>query len=198
MEWLWANKDWFFSGAGIAIAGAIVGIIKLVRPTATVSAALGQPVTQNTTVTVNQGAPQNPAAQAIMFADRSVAMETARILFVDDQADFPLIKILRKAGWRNVKLVKDVPSFNSPEIVGASIVFVDIQGVGRALEFKDEGLGLAKALKARFGQAKKVVIYSAEPRGDSFHDAWGMVDGRLLKTADPYQYVQMIETLLGV
>jgi hypothetical protein len=192
------NKEWFFSGAGIAIIGAIATIFKLFRPAAPVSAPPAQSVSQNTTVTVNQGVSQGPVVQTAMFADRTVAMETARILFVDDQADFPLIKILRKAGWRNVKLVKDIPTFNSPEIVAASIIFVDIQGVGRALEFKDEGLGLAKALKARFGQGKKVVIYSAEPRGDTFHDAWEMVDGRLLKTADPYQYLQMIETLLGV
>ena len=58
--------------------------------------------------------------------------------------------------------------------------------------------GLAKAIKTQFGDGKKVVIYSAEPRGDTFHDAWDMVDGRLLKTADPYQYLQMIDDLLGL
>ena len=198
MEWLFENKDWVFSGVGVAVVAGAITFFKNLRRATPVEVARAQNIHQTTTVTVNQGAPQVASARSPVFTNKVVAMETARILFVDDQTDFPLIKILRKAGWKNVRLVKDIPTFNSPEVVSSSIVFVDIQGVGRALGFKDEGLGLAKAIKTQFGDGKKVVIYSAEPRGDTFHDAWDMVDGRLLKTADPYQYLQMIDDLLGL
>jgi hypothetical protein len=159
------------------------------------------------TQTVNQGGspPQhieqdNPVKsdKARTFSDRAAAMHSARILFIDDQIDFPLIGVLIKAGWQNVKLVPDVPTFSSPDILYADVIFVDIQGVGRALQFSDEGLGLAKALKKQYGQKKKIIIYSAEPRGDQFHDAWTLCDGRLLKTADPYQYLEMLDSQLDL
>jgi hypothetical protein len=203
VDWVLNNKEWLFSGAGIAIITTLIAGIKWLRRPAPIQSSQVPSVSQTTNVTVNQGAPASGlpstgVSPPLFYPDRAVAMATARIIFVDDQSDFPLIRILRKAGWRNVKLIKDVPTFNSPDIVGAAIIFVDIQGVGRALDFKDEGLGLAKAIKTRFGESKKVVIYSAEPRGDTFHEAWDMVDGRLPKTADPYQYLQMIESLLGL
>lgn len=69
----------------------------------------------------------------------------------------------------------------------SDIFFVDIQGVGKKLDFQDEGLGLANALKN-----KKVVIYSAENRGDRFHEA----DDSLPKNAEPFQFQQTIENLL--
>src|SRR5688572_20961001 len=70
---------------------------------------------------------------------------TLRILFIDDE-HFKVVEILRKAGWLNVKRVRDVASLDDPEVVASHIFFVDIQGVGSALKFKDEGLGLAEAI----------------------------------------------------
>ncbi|AMH42850.1 hypothetical protein AXG89_41745 (plasmid) [Burkholderia sp. PAMC 26561] len=125
-------------------------------------------------------------------------MQKTRILFIDDQTDFPVIKIIRQAGWKNVSIKKDIVNFSTPEIGAIDIFFVDIQGVGKALGFTDEGLGLAKALKSHFGKDKKVVIYSAEPRGETFHDAWGVTDGRLRKNADPYEYLQLLYQLSGL
>lgn len=121
--------------------------------------------------------------------------ETARILFVDDDTTFQVVKIIKKAGWCNVKAIKDVESLDAPQIKETDLFFIDIQGVGRALKFNDEGLGLALALKNRY-PGKKVVIYSSDPRGDRFHQAFRAADDFLSKTAEPYEFQQIIENLL--
>lgn len=79
----------------------------------------------------------------------------------------------------------------------ADIFFVDIQGVGLKLGFRDEGLGLALALKEKYPD-KKLVIYSAEPRGERFHKALKKADETLEKNADPYQFQQLVENFTGL
>ncbi|PFH08514.1 hypothetical protein BCF11_0869 [Collimonas sp. PA-H2] len=207
-QWLSTNVEWVFSGVGLAVITLIWKLLtKSGKAVSLPLAAGGHTTNVNVHQAVNQGNSSlqhdqeyNPVKsdKARTFVDRPAAMHSAHILFIDDQTDFQLISILIKAGWQNVKLVSDVPTFNSPDILYADVIFVDIQGVGRALGFKDEGLGLAKALKTQFGNKKKIVIYSAEPVGLQFHDAWSLCDHRLSKTADPYQYMQMLDTLLGV
>lgn len=61
-----------------------------------------------------------------------------KILFIDDKA-FPLIDILKTAGWACTKRIKDAESLDQTEIKEAHILIVDIQGVGKKLKFKDEG-----------------------------------------------------------
>jgi hypothetical protein len=82
-------------------------------------------------------------------------------------------------------------------VAEADIFFVDIQGVGVRLGFKDEGLGLAGALKDKYPE-KKLVIYSAEPRGERFHTAFRKADGALEKNADPYEFQQLVEEFAGI
>lgn len=120
--------------------------------------------------------------------------DKTHIMFIDDDTSFPVVKILRKAGWRNTKIVKDITSLDAADVRDAHIFFVDIQGVGKALSFKDEGLGVAVALKKKYPD-KKVVIYSAVPIGDRFHEGFRVADDQLSKTADPYQFQQAVETL---
>ena len=69
---------------------------------------------------------------------------------------------------------------------------MDINGVGLNL-FEDQGLGLASALKKKYPN-KKVIIYSSETTGDRFHRALREVDGCLYKDAEPYQFINLIET----
>lgn len=64
--------------------------------------------------------------------------------------------------------------------------------MGKLLFFADEGLGLADAIKTKY-PAKKVIIYSAETKGDRFHKALRNVDTFLAKNADPYEFQQIIE-----
>ena len=100
---------------------------------------------------------------------------------------------LKKAGWKNTKSVKDITDLDDYKAKEADIIFVDINGVGKTL-FEDQGLGLASALKKKYPE-KKIVIYSSETKGDRFHKALREVDDCLSKDAEPYQFVNLIETL---
>ena len=114
------------------------------------------------------------------------------ILFIDDDTKFKVVKILKNAGWINTSSVKDVKSLDDPIVKDTDIFFVDIQGVGIELQFNDEGLGLALALKNKYPN-KKVVIYSAETKGDRFHAALRKADSFLPKNAEPYEFQQIVE-----
>ena len=119
-----------------------------------------------------------------------------RILFVDDK-NFNIIKNLKEQdGWKNVRRIKDVESLSQMEVLDAHIIFVDIQGVGHKMGFGDAGLGLIVAIKKQYPN-KKIVMYSAESQGhlDAFHIASDLVDGRLRKTANLYEFSSMAERL---
>lgn len=118
------------------------------------------------------------------------------VLFIDDQS-FRKVEALRdKEGWVNTKRIKDVERLDQKDIKDAHIIFVDINGVGRKLEFPDQGLGLIVALHKTYPM-KKLVMYSAEQNGkiDAFHPAADLLDGRLKKTASLYEFSQKIEEL---
>ena len=107
------------------------------------------------------------------------------------------MKILTKSGWVNTKLVKDIDSLDCHNVLDANIIFVDVQGVGVELNFKEEGLGLAAALKEKYPD-KKIIIYSAEQKGDRFHEALRKVDDFLAKDVDPYQFTSLVEKFSGI
>jgi len=115
------------------------------------------------------------------------------ILFIDDRK-YPVVDILKSAGWVNTRSVKDLESLDQKEIIEAHIIFSDIQGVGRKLKFAEEGLGLAEAIKDKY-PTKKLVLYSAEEQGklEAFHPAFGKADNRLSKNSDPYQFQVLVE-----
>ena len=116
-----------------------------------------------------------------------------KIVFVDDKS-FPVVDILKKAGWMNSRRLKDVKSLDEADIQEANLIFVDVQGVGKALRFKDEGLGLTIALKQKY-PSKKIIVYSAEDEGkiETFHKALSICDARLSKNADPYEFQTLVE-----
>jgi len=134
------------------------------------------------------------ARKSVAIPERSIdeIRSRCRTLFIDDD-EFDIVAILAKQRWK-VDRVPDVTTFEDAPLVSSHVVFVDIHGVGRALGFADEGLGLAKAIKERFPQ-KKVVIYSAEKQGDRFHPVLSMADARLPKDAEPYQFLTTLEGL---
>ena len=114
------------------------------------------------------------------------------ILFVDDERGFNVVQILKNSGWKNTKAKQDLRSLDEKDLVESHICFVDVQGVGKILEFKDEGLGLATAIKRKY-PLKKVVIYSAQSEGDRFHEALKIADATLRKDADPYEFQNLVE-----
>ena len=115
------------------------------------------------------------------------------VLFVDDDVKFQVVNILKRNGWTNTKIIKDVVSLEQPEVAAADIFFIDIQGVGVSLGFKDQGLGLVVALKKKYPM-KKIVIYSAE-NANAFHSAFGQANERISKDADPYEFMETVERL---
>ncbi|MBT1689443.1 hypothetical protein [Dawidia soli] len=119
--------------------------------------------------------------------------QICKVLFIDDK-NFPLIEILKTAGWVNTRRIKDVDSLDQSEVRESHIMFVDIQGVGKRLKFHDEGLGLIVALKTKY-PSKKIIAYSAEDQGQvqAFSDGINMADSRMSKNADPYQFQFLVE-----
>jgi hypothetical protein len=112
-----------------------------------------------------------------------------KILFIDDQP-FRIVDILKKNGWTSTKRIKDVANLDDDEVKESSVLFVDINGVGKTLNFKDEGLGLASEIKRKY-PSKRVVLYSAEQH--RFHPALSQVDKCLYKNADQYEFEKIIE-----
>lgn len=118
---------------------------------------------------------------------------TCQILFIDDKPLPILIKTLRKSGWKNVKRIGDTANLDIVEIRNADIIFIDILGVGLKLGFKNEGVGLAAAIKRKYQKQKGVIIYSATPDHNLFDPDIKVVDDRLPKNAEPIQFSNMIE-----
>lgn len=116
-----------------------------------------------------------------------------KIVFIDDRA-FPIIDILKKSNWKNVTRLSDVSSLSQTEVAEGHILFVDIQGVGKKLKLKDEGLGLIVALKQKYPN-KRVIAYSGEDEGQvqAFHEGINVADSRLSKNAATYQFEFLVE-----
>lgn len=114
------------------------------------------------------------------------------ILFIDDDANFNVVKILKDSGWKKSKTVPDIKTLDIQAVKDADIIFVDINGVGKLLKLEFEGLDLALMLKQKYSD-KKVVIYSANRNSNSFHQAWDICDFKLEKNALPYQFQNLVE-----
>lgn len=118
------------------------------------------------------------------------------VLFIDNDKFKTVDRLKLNDGWKNTTWIKDVESFDQSEIVNAHVIFVDIQGVGKKLCPNDEGLGLIVAIKEKYPE-KKVIMYSAEKQGkiDGLHPAADLVDGRLRKTAEHYEFQKKLEKM---
>jgi hypothetical protein len=202
------NKEWLFSGVGLAV---VAGIYKLFfNSTDKESKVEVSPIIENTNgnninITIspehiesnNISNEEDTTDNKMEYKSIDDAQNKVNILFIDDDTKFKVISILKNSGWIHTKIVKDINNLNSKEVLQTDIFFVDIQGVGKKLGFQDEGLGLAYALKKKHPN-KKVVIYSAETRGDRFHEALKNADDSLNKNAEPFQFQQTIENLCNV
>lgn len=183
MEFIKNNYEWLFSGAGIAVILFIVNHLYKKNKNG------GD---QNNSVVINNNINPSEKLPQDEIPSSDKRKSNISILFIDDKhTDFRIVSILKKTGWINTKSVKDVINLDDPKVVEADIIFVDINGVGTTL-FKDEGLGLASALKKKYLD-KKIVIYSSNPEGDRSHKALREVDEFLFKDAEPFQFTNLIE-----
>lgn len=193
MSWIMNNVEWLFGGVGVFV---VAGIAKFfMKKNETSSPVLGS--VNITNQNSFHGMPSEPLSspareQKMMKKSIEEYKNETRILFIDDDVRFKVAKILINSGWVHTKLIKDARSLDDRDVIEASILFIDVQGVGIALGFSDEGLGLAEAIKDKYPN-KKVIIYSAETKGDRFHKALRKADSFLSKNADPYEFQKIVE-----
>ena len=194
MSWIIDNKEWLFSGIGIAAFGYIYSLWtrkpiviepekNTVANTNKIEISIGEKNNNQVEKTANNNSQKKSLDEY---------KNETRILFVDDDARFKVAKILTQSGWVHTKLIKDCKSLDERDVVDAQLLFIDVQGVGVAMGFNDEGLGLALAIKEKYPD-KKVIIYSAETKGDRFHEALRKADSFLPKNADPYEFQRIVE-----
>lgn len=115
-----------------------------------------------------------------------------KILFIDDDKKFNVVKILKDSNWKNTNAVVDIKSLDIPIVRDADIFFVDVNGVGKLLNCEHEGLDIALMLKQKYPK-KKIIIYSANSYNNNFHKAWDECDFKLENNALPYQFQSLVE-----
>lgn len=193
IDWISQNKDVFFSGLGATLVAFILSKIFSDKKAKEAEYQNNKNITINNT---NNSQTQTQAGTQGNLANSTLAERKSRIkiLFIDDDTKFKVVKILENSGWINTAIIKDAKTLDEPSIIDAHILFVDVQRVGVAMGFDGEGLGLALALKEKY-PAKKIVIYSAETKGDRFHEALRKADSFLPKNADPYEFQKLVEEL---
>lgn len=194
MSWIIDNKEWMFSGIGVVI---LVGVLNYFRRKP-VEVGVEKNIPKNlNSIEINIGERKHNSAEEsvkenVYKKSLDEYKNETRILFVDDDARFKVAKILTQSGWVHTKLIKDCKTLDERDVVDAQLLFIDVQGVGVAMGFNDEGLGLALAIKEKYPH-KKVIIYSAETKGDRFHEALRKADSFLPKNADPYEFQRIVE-----
>lgn len=114
------------------------------------------------------------------------------ILFIDDDKNFEIVKILKNSGWKNTKSITDVKTIDAEIVFKSQVIFVDINGVGKIMKLEFEGLDLAFMIKQKY-QDKCIIIYSANRNTNAFHNAWDICDYRLEKNALPTQFISLVE-----
>ena len=184
------NYQWIFSGAGITVFGWCISWFWRRKKTKDHNTTIAPVMQQKQEVVVNVN-PDKIAKNPQIITNQTIDKKAkTHILFVDDE-DFTVVKLLKNAGWGNTKLKRKISNVDDPEIIDAHIIFVDIVGVCGDL-FKDEGLGLARALKEKYPE-KKIIIYSGETQGDRFDRTLRMVDECLPKNAEFYQFLSLVD-----
>lgn len=157
----------------------------------------------NVNVSVNVAAQANPNDKTIPSTvgeikteDREARIDfmkpRSKILFIDDDKNFNVVKILKESGWRHTKSIPDIKNIDIQIVKDSHILFVDINGVGKMLDLQYEGLDLSLMIKQRYPE-KKVVIYSANRTTNAFHQAWDICDFKLEKNALPNQFQNLVE-----
>lgn len=205
----WVANWYYFAAVLIALTSMIFGIKNYLKKssnkansTATItqiepSNPINATNTNTNTLTVNIG-PTEPEKKSSSYSSPVVhdsyekQKQLIHTLFIDDDVKFKIVKIIKNNGWGNTKSIVDIGNYDDDLLKRSHIVFVDVQGVGKLLECKDEGLGLALNIKNKYPQ-KKVVIYSAVQTHKVFHEAIQKVDFLLSKDAEPFEFISLIE-----
>ena len=130
MEFLKANYDWIFSGAGVVIAAGLVTLFRktLAKGLAAFSGRFrGKKISKPST----QKKRRRPASAT----DMESLCQRINILFIDDDIRFRVASMLGKWGRVNTRQVKDILSIDDEKVQDAQILFVDIYGTGLIMGF---------------------------------------------------------------
>ena len=187
IEWMENNATWIFSGIGVTIFGFLFKKLKNDNPTTSASSINNITISNSNTVSGKDSDLIEEKDSNLDFLKNHI-----RILFIDDDTKFKVVKILHNAGWIHTKLVRDIKSYDDPSVKEAHIIFVDVHGVGKQVDSRDEGLGLSMHLKQKYPE-KKIIIYSAETTGNRFHQALRVTDDSLQKNADSFEFQNIVE-----
>ena len=114
-----------------------------------------------------------------------------KVLFIDDK-EFPVVNHLRSIGYTGIDYMTDVRDIDDTRIRYADIIFIDINGVGLLLGFPNQGMGLCGALKKKYGDTKRIILYSGETEGSIFDKDAQKADATLKKDSDIYQFISYI------
>ncbi|GAA0871048.1 response regulator [Gangjinia marincola] len=194
MDIITNNYEWIFSGIGVLIFGWIITFFYNKKSSSYKENSDLEILRTGSNITINNNLTDSNTlvSKKLEKSKGKNRKNDCHILFIDDQHnDFKMVSILKKAGWNNTKAIKDLTDLDDHKAVEASIIFVDINGVGTNM-FEDQGLGLAAALKDKYPQ-KTIILYSAEPTGNRFNKKLRKVDESLPKNAEPYEFISLIE-----
>lgn len=134
--------------------------------------------------------PDNTKTSGELTIDR--IKSELRVIFVDDKR-FNVVELLKKNGWKQVYYKRDIMDIDAVDVREAHVLFLDINGVGVAMGFHNQGMGLCGALKRKYGDKKRVVLYSGETSGDIFDSDARLADDTLKKDSDLYQFTALME-----
>lgn len=197
-NWITENYMWVFSGIGVSAIGFL---LKRIFGRNNTDNLQNENINNNTntntnnnSIVINNGIIPDSKDEVCNNPNKKNRDEV-QILFIDDEI-FQIVRILKKAGYKNTKRINDVTDLNCPDVRHSDIIFVDINGVGEELFPIDKGLGLAKALKDKYHE-KYIVIYSAQENGYRFHEALKIVDNFLSKNSEPNEFVSIINEYLS-
>ena len=114
-----------------------------------------------------------------------------KVLFIDDK-EFPVVEHLKSIGYEGVEYINDVKDIDDKIVRFAHIIFIDINGVGLKMGFPNQGMGLCGALKTKYGNKKRIILYSGETEGSIFDKDAQKADATLKKDSDVYQFISYI------
>jgi hypothetical protein len=118
--------------------------------------------------------------------------DKTRILLIDDE-ETNLVESLKGEGW-HIKYMDDLDKYNNTDLRDAHIVCIDIKGVGKKLNIKEEGLGLVRNIKDKYPE-KKIILCSSFSSHDIFDNAIDLVDKKVYKDGQTHPFDSAIEEL---
>lgn len=210
MEIITKNYEWIFSGIGVLVLGYFFSFLYkkftnaeknlINEPSNFVKAEMNPTISPVNTVNINIGKGEDDNAFENKVTEESINRNAkidslkpkVKILFIDDDKKFNIVKILKDSGWKNTLSITDIKSVDTPNVKEADILFVDVNGVGKLLNCEHEGLDVALMLKQKYPD-KRIIIYSANNKNNNFHPAWDACDFKLEKNALSYQFQSLVE-----